>query len=483
MVTIKGIDGMKCIIRLPYLWLRMLPILLGIAVFFLPLGNMDELWNYNFARCLVDGLDLYTEVSLLQTPASVFAAAPFVALFGGGLWSFRVAGFVLMVCVLQTIVSLMRQITSNASLILIVCVFAFALLFSGYYYNYNCLSMWLLLCLVRLWIRGDFTRRTAAMSGLLFGLLPLVKQSTGLALLAVCWGACLLGFLRRRHVALCCWCGACTLIPLSAFAAWLWIGGRAAAFWDYAVSGIASFSHRIRWLDFALSDPVALVVTMVVACLVGHITYLSVRRRAWREPRFACFVCAVVWLGTVTYPLADWSHVAVGIVPLLVVWFLFAELPSVTRLESIVVGGLAGVLAGLTVLCGLPLDGEFRMSTIPQYEWIPIRPQLEERIAAVDAYVQAAQCPVRIADAYACIYHIPLNVYYRDWDMLLKGNLGTKSIEDLLQLPEDTLLLVPKDLTTVNYQSHFALLEYIKSHYTCVDEVLDFEVYKKAEPL
>ncbi len=461
------------------LYICIVAALLCLPTFFVPLGNMDELWNYNFARCVVNGLDLYTEVNILQTPLSVYLAVPFVAAFGGGLLAFRTASYVLLVCLLWLSFSLVWRVTGSVPLSVIVGVFVYALLAPGFYYHYNAVSLCCLLVIILLRYHKPLTPSTGVVIGLLFGLLPLIKQSTGLALLTVCWLDCAVGIWRGRNKGYYRWCGCMSLIPGAVFTAWLWCSGRFTAFWDYAVLGISDFSHRLTWVDFALSDPVSFLLVSVCVCLAGYMIYKFVRQKARLETHGYFFALSFVWLLSITYPLADRSHYAVGVIPLLLVFFMFTDVPAITSKQTALLYGLSAFLATLTVLMGLPLDGDYQWSQIRHYEGIPIRPRLEEQITEVDAYIQASVHPVRIADAYACLYHIPLDTYYADWDMLLKGNLGTKTIEELLLLPEDTLFLLPKNMESVNYQSHYALLEYIKLHYNCVDEVLDFEVYQK----
>ena len=40
-------------------------IILSVIVFLFPIKNLDELWNYNFARCIADGMTPYKDFSML----------------------------------------------------------------------------------------------------------------------------------------------------------------------------------------------------------------------------------------------------------------------------------------------------------------------------------------------------------------------------------------------------------------------------------
>ena len=86
---------------------------------------------------------------------------------------------------------------------------------------------------------------------------------------------------------------------------------------------------------------------------------------------------------------------------------------------------------------------------------------------------------VRVADDSAIAYKIPLDDYEKNWDMLLVGNVGTNTVEDLLKSSEECVYLVNKNTENLGGQNHFEIIEFIKSNYVKVDEVMVFDVYKK----
>lgn len=72
---------------------------------------------------------------------------------------------------------------------------------------------------------------------------------------------------------------------------------------------------------------------------------------------------------------------------------------------------------------------------------------------------------------------LPLDKYNKDFDLLLVGNLGTKTVGDLLSDSKDTVYLVKRDESSLGSQSHFELIHYIKNNYKKQGEVLWFDVY------
>lgn len=78
----------------PYIFI----LLTGLFVFIKPIGSGDELWNYNFARNIVQGNIPYKDFSIVQTPLSCYLSAGFMLLLGDGLFTFRFVTYLLFVC-------------------------------------------------------------------------------------------------------------------------------------------------------------------------------------------------------------------------------------------------------------------------------------------------------------------------------------------------------------------------------------------------
>ena len=51
-------------------------------VFVQAFSNLDEIWIYNFARCIVDGLLPYRDFSIIITPLFPMISAIFLKIFG-----------------------------------------------------------------------------------------------------------------------------------------------------------------------------------------------------------------------------------------------------------------------------------------------------------------------------------------------------------------------------------------------------------------
>ena len=49
-----------------------------IVIIVKPLGNLDEMWNFNVSRCIVDGLVPYKDISMVSTPLLGYLLAIYV---------------------------------------------------------------------------------------------------------------------------------------------------------------------------------------------------------------------------------------------------------------------------------------------------------------------------------------------------------------------------------------------------------------------
>ena len=87
-----------------------------------------------------------------------------------------------------------------------------------------------------------------------------------------------------------------------------------------------------------------------------------------------------------------------------------------------------------------------------------------------------------ILDSEAAIYMIALNKYNKNFDMFLKGNLGSKGefgqIEKINQLEKGTKILIKNDQYKLNWQTPLEVISYIKNNFNKIGEVNIFDIYE-----
>lgn len=338
-------------------------ILLSAIIFFFPIQNLDELWNYNFARCISDGMTPYKDFSMLQTPIAAYLASFFVRIFGGGLFSFRIALFVLLLGTQITLYCLCLQITKNKAIAFTLTSLIFAMNLLCFYYNYNNLSLCLVLLILLLKISARESLKSNIIEGLIFGLLPLIKQSTGLVLLFVFLIECFYKILAKKNsIKYSIITALISLIPGFIFFASLFFSNNFKWFYEYAVLGISTFTHKLNIFEFVFSDPLSFVFGVGTIVIICYVLYVVIKTKTFFKKQTLCFVISLVCFFSVTYPIFDVAHYIVGIIPLIVIFFLFIDIKHIRKSENAILYTLSCVILILSCVSVIPIGNEYKVS-------------------------------------------------------------------------------------------------------------------------
>ena len=77
---------------------------------------------------------------------------------------------------------------------------------------------------------------------------------------------------------------------------------------------------------------------------------------------------------------------------------------------------------------------------------------------------------------------ISLNQYHKNFDMFLKGNLGSQGeigqIEKINQLKKGTKILIKNNQYKLNWQTPLDVISYIKNNLNKIGEVSIFDIYE-----
>lgn len=455
------------------------------GIFFIYLGNCDELWNYNFGRNIAEGMVPYRDFNMVQTPLSAYILAGFLLLLGKRLLTYRIAGFLLMFISFQLFYTICRRIAGNMLFSFAYTLFFAVLDFLCWIYNYNYLTLTVLLVVLYLELTLQDTRPllTACLSGFLIGLCPLIKQNTGVFLLAgnfILSVADALCYKKRRGQFLCRM--SMSLFPLILFTGVWLVGGNWSDLFEYTVLGIGTFTHRITFFHFMTQAPVTFFLALVPLGIGAYII-CGIRRDGCDRLQFAYLSVSAAFL-SVAYPLCDFGHLFCGVLPLALTVLLYMKKQSLSPREKFlgkVVVILELYMAGLFIWSLLSPLSETGFSDIRHYEWIPVISKQNEEIHAVDAYILAREAEgkyVYIADSASAAYTIPLDRYDKFWDMLLVGNIGLAEIEDIMPEGDNNIFLVLDNDYEVEWQSYFELIQYVRDQYTFAGRIGRYDIYQ-----
>lgn len=467
----------------------MLIILLSFSLFLKPIADGDEIWNYNFAKCIADGKAPYKDFNMIQTPLSAYISAVFLVFGNNSFIAFRLSGIILMCFVLIILYKLCVLLSEDNSLSLVAVIFVFSIQYSVWIYNYNNLNLLILLVIIYLEISDKGLENNKLKNifiGLLYGLIVLIKQSTGVVLLLGCVVILVIDYflLNKKKKDIFIQLTSST-IPIVIFLFIVIISNTFRDFYDYAISGIKYFTHRITLIEFISSSPFGIFITFFIIFVLIKMIKSIYQNRKYKEKIRNLIVLLVISLFgcIVAYPICDSIHMVVAFVPFVPCLFSCTKKLAVTKRQGIMCIGVSLLVALFSIVQILPNNSYYKKCELNNFEGLLINNELESNIECIDEYIVQMDkkgIQVKILDKYAAVFMIPLDKYNKNFDMLLVGNLGSNSISDLL-VDTDTVYLVAKDNESLGYQSHYDLINYIKNNYKKIDEVIFYEVYECGE--
>ena len=468
------------------------------------LGNYDELWNFNFANQMANGLIPYKDFNMIQTPLMPMVCSIFLKIFGQELIVMRVLAVILNLMIFYVAYKILSYLKVSKPLILGTLISIFLLLQKYMYIDYNLGLLLILLLIIYLELRKTTQKlelhiKYDILIGILSGLCFTLKQSIGMVAIIAIVGYQILKVKNKNDlilfikIALFRALGA--LIPIGILIIYLICNNALKDFISYAILGIGTFSNNIPYtrLIFA-DDKITFIFSILVPILLIIMLIITLIKRRKVVTIFTVFSLTSFLL---VFPISDEIHFYIGIVPILIYisylisrflrginWknrkkkkyiFLRTFLSCVIILSSIYFGYM-----------NLKKDIDYFRNMDTQtlmngYKYITMSEYTKKKIEIVDSFILSQNKPVYILDAEAVLYRIPINQYYKDYDMFLKGNLGKdgeKGQIQKLEADDNKIILIRKDTIKRNWQNPEEVRKYVKENYTKVGSISIFDIYE-----
>lgn len=120
---------------------------------------------------------------------------------------------------------------------------------------------------------------------------------------------------------------------------------------------------------------------------------------------------------------------------------------------------------------------------INHYKKLYVSECLIERINAIDDVIKKYQNKtIYIVDAESAIYDIPLDRYYKNYDMFLNGNIGKDGADGIIEdikNSKDSIYMIKKNGLSLNWQTPTKALDYIKKNLKYIGSTNIFDIYEK----
>jgi len=530
--------------------------------------NLDELWNYNTARCIKNGLIPYKDISMITTPLFPTIVAICLKIFGDNLFVFRIIGAVLFTLILIFTYKIFYELLKKQSIAIIFTGIICFALFQYFMVDYNFFVLLIALIIEYLELKIYKFFSDDLLIGFLAGLAICSKQTLGFFILLYVLLINLL-FIRNKDnwkvylkTAIERLIGA--FIPLLMFLIFLVVTKSYNDFVSYAILGIRTFTNSIPYRNLiqskvTITKTLAIIIPFFVTIMIAYSFYLlrkikkdnkikenktSENKIKYKKIIIATF-SGIPMLITV-YPIADEVHfyIAVFQFSILLLYILaflcvkllkkIIEYDKIGKVFNYIIENKVNVFVKKFIVTFVILLGIFKMAQISLYNYEEYKSKLLESNSIVenedikneniknknienvnieneyiknnkdlfkhfkniplttgyikitqelsDFYKENNDKKIIIVDAEACVYDIPMDIYNKNFDMFLKGNIGKDGEEGIIKNIENstnTIYLIKKEGTILNWQTPKSVIEYIRKNMKKLGSIKYYDIYCK----
>ena len=477
-----------------------------------PLNDLDEIWNYNFARNIVDGNMPYKDFNMIQMPLVPALCAMFLNLLGNELMIMRIIAILLCTIILFITYKILELLKVNKWLNYTFLIFLIYILKDHFRIDYNFFVLFNVLCIIYIElksIRENKTKEELLTSskkdivlGILSGICICSKQTTGAFVAIVLVGYNLLNvsnfkefklFIKKAIYKV---IGVfIPLLMLSIYFTWnhLWND-----FIDYCILGIGTFSNSIPYSNLLTNSNIlikilSIIVPMFLISMIGNILVNKYKRKEIDSQLLTIVSYAIAEM-VVVFPISDDIHFLIGAFPAMIgIIYGTSTLSKKLKNEKVkifikeylkafnILAVAILVMVSIVSLYNYAIQaGQY--NTLNHFDYIIQSKNQIDSIKNVEEYIQKQDKNVYILDAAAAIYTIPINQYTKNYDMFLIGNLGRDGEEGIiedLQEEENYIVLIKNEQYSRNWQNPEKVRKYIIENMNKMGEIDAFDIYEK----
>lgn len=468
-----------------------------------PLTILDEMWNYNIARNISNGLIPYKEISMITTPLLGMFTSIFLKLIANELIVTRIINSIITTLMLYLLYKIMQILKINESvshLIVTLLLFYVRALFT---LNYNILVIFIGIIILYLELKNiekrndnidEINYKYEFIIGLLIGIAICVKQSIGFLLLisGIIYNLIYINnkksiseFIKRSITRI-----LGTLIPIIILLIYLLLNNALYEFIDYCILGIQTFKNEVSYINLITNgDEIFITISSIIIPIAYLITIIkiiyNIKNKKDIKTMFTLFLYSITMFALV-FPISDNNHFLIATTPtyILIAYCIYNILKEIFDVKLIKNSFIIITILILTVLLIASIqflkNREF-ISDLNHFKYIPISESLYYSVKEVNQYINESNCDVLILDADAVIYMVPIDKYNKNYDMFNIGNFGSQDVEGIiedLKSKENVKILIKKDKYSRNWQTPEKAIEYVKNNMNKCDSVGLFDVYK-----
>jgi hypothetical protein len=477
-----------------------------------PINDLDEIWNYNFARNISNGLVPYRDFNMIITP--------FTAMITGIILKITCDELIIMRFMAAILGALIMLFTYKIFIEIKIIRNEIAFIFTSFIYilfkdlfciDYNFATLLCALVIIYIEIKQNnennniflIKKNTEFWIGVLAGISLMIKQTSGATICIIALGNKLLfvrtkeqfkAFLKFFLVRI-----VGMFIPIFAIIIYLLINNAFKDFISYTINGVSSFNNFIsyksllNWNSASVYDKVISVLAITIPLTFVYSWYLCVMREKEKNSYFILVYGLATFV--ITFPISNCIHFLIGALPWIIIllyeiYKILYKIYLITqnnKKKYIFLLSFVNVFIILTMIFYIIkhsynyIETKDSFSESNHYRYIIISKELEMQIKKIDNYIKSSTEKVLILDSSAAIYMIPINQYNKDYDMFNNGNFGKDGEQRLKKdiiNSKNVKYLVLKDEYKKNWQTPLSVIEELKSNKRKIDEIEIFDIYE-----
>lgn len=467
-----------------------------------PIADLDELWNYNFARNIANGLVPYKDFNMVITPFLSIICGIILKITFNELIIMRILAALLCTLIIYKTYKLFILLNIKKEIAIIFIGFIGYLFIDIFCLDYNFASLLIVLIIIAkeiklyqkdsIFIKEDL--KEDILLGILAGVSLLIKQTSGLLICIALLGNKLL-FVRNKEeikksfknigyrlIGI--------TIPILVFIAYLVINNAFYDFFSYTILGVAEFNNTIPYKHLINFNLLGILSILVPITFI----YLWIKTIIYERNKILyIFLVYGLAIFIICFPISNDIHFLIGGLPIIIAILyelynvikninISVPLKKVNKFLLIFTNYL--IIFLLIYISMINLYKYYKnsddYSKLEHYKYIIIDKNLERQIEKVDKYILKKE-NVIILDSSAALYMIPIEKYNKDYDMFNKGNFGFKGEQRLInQIKESNNVkyLILNDRFDRNWQTPLNVIDYVKENKTKTGQIEIFDIYE-----
>ena len=462
------------------------------------IGISDEMFTFANLYKLLNGVQLYSQNNVIDTPLFFYLAKIFLNVFGANFFVYKIFAIIIFEIIFLLILNILRKLKiptlrSIMYISLIILPIIKDLYTNGA--NYNTLAMLFWLLGMNFIIKQDGLKINVIQQGIVSALIFATKQNIGIYYLMGLSIFVIYEYRKEIKKIIKKLAGIYVIFAVitAIWVIWLAIQGKFNDFINYCFLGIGEFAnHNIsfiwEYMIFYLI-PILTIIGLIVATKKYKIAKENEIIKITKF--FLCFMLTSLLIG---YPIFNTYHIELASLVSIIYSIYFFDVILIRKIQDvlkqkiikrILIGYVILVLSlniyYITIFTIQITSNTYQTTFDNPYFGMVATEEAKNKIDKVINFInvkQASNQDVIIFATEANIYRILLNQNYQDFDLPFLGNWGYNGEERVLNkiknLKNTYILIKEEDYIG---QESTKIKDYIKNNYNKTGEIEDLLIY------